>query len=114
MTAETRAAFDNKSENHNEAQMSNQKSAEIAARFDRLPPSRTVWTMVILISLRGVFAFYVLVFTCSVAPGTAPSGLFKAESLGFLASLAPLAVAGFGAFVFSTFAGLWLGALVFG
>jgi putative MFS transporter len=99
---------------HQEAQMSNQKSAEIAARFDRLPPSRTVWTMVILISLGGVFEFYDLFFTGYVAPGMVQSGLFKPESLGFFASLAPLAVAGFGTFVFSTFAGLWLGALVFG
>jgi MFS transporter, putative metabolite:H+ symporter len=94
--------------------MSNQKSAEIAARFDRLPPSRTVWTMVILISLGGVFEFYDLFFTGYVAPGMVQSGLFKPESLGFFAALQPLAVSGFGTFVFSTFAGLWLGALVFG
>jgi MFS transporter, putative metabolite:H+ symporter len=95
-------------------QMSNQKSAEIAARFDRLPPSRTVWTMVILISLGGLFEFYDLFFTAYVAPGMVQSGLFKPESLGFFAALSPLAVAGFGTFVFSTFAGLWVGALVFG
>lgn len=94
--------------------MSNQKSAEIAARFDRLPPSRTVWTMVILISLGGVFEFYDLFFTGYVAPGMVQSGLFKPESLGFFAALAPLAVAGFGTFVFATFVGLWIGALVFG
>ncbi|MEA3120113.1 MAG: transporter, putative metabolite:H+ symporter [Paraburkholderia sp.] len=94
--------------------MFHQKSAEIAARFDRLPPSRTVWTMVILISLGGVFEFYDLFFTAYVAPGMVQSGLFKPESLGFFAALAPLAVAGFGTFVFSTFAGLWVGALVFG
>ncbi len=98
--------------------MSNQQSAEtaahIAARFDRLPPSRTVWTMVILISLGGIFEFYDLFFTGYVAPGMVQSGLFKPESLGFFARLAPLAVAGFGTFVFSTFAGLWIGALVFG
>lgn len=94
--------------------MSQQKSAEIAARFDRLPSSRTVWTMVILISLGGMFEFYDLFFTGYVAPGMVQSGLFKPESLGFFAALAPLAVAGFGTFVFSTFAGLWVGALVFG
>ncbi len=94
--------------------MSNQKSAEIAARFDRLPPSRTIWTMVILISLGGVFEFYDLFFTGYVAPGMVQSGMFKPESLGFFAALAPLAVAGFGTFVFSTFAGLWVGALGFG
>ncbi len=94
--------------------MSHQKSAEIAARFDRLPPSRTVWTMVILISLGGVFEFYDLFFTGYVAPGMVESGLFKPESLGIFGSLAGLAVAGFGTFVFSTFAGLWIGALIFG
>jgi len=94
--------------------MSMEKSAEIAARFDRLPPSRTVWMMVILLSLGGVFEFYDLFFTGYVAPGMVHSGLFTPESLGFMAALGPLKVAGFGTFVFSTFAGLWVGALVFG
>jgi MFS family permease len=94
--------------------MSSEKAAEIAARLDRLPPSRTIWTMVILISLGGVFEFYDLFFTGYVAPGMVQSGLFKPESLGFFAALQPLAVAGFGTFVFSTFAGLWVGTLVLG
>src|SRR6202162_3689816 len=94
--------------------MSNQKSAEIAARLDRLPPSRTIWTMVVLISLGGVFEFYDLFFTGYVAPGMIEAGLFKPASLGILASLQTLAVAGFGTFVFATFAGLWVGTLVFG
>nr|WP_043287132.1 MFS transporter [Paraburkholderia oxyphila] len=94
--------------------MSIEKSAEIAARFDRLPPSFTVWSMVILLSLGGVFEFYDLFFTGYVAPGMVHSGLFTPESLGFFSALGPLKVAGFGTFVFSTFAGLWVGALVFG
>lgn len=90
------------------------KSAEIAARFDRLPPSRTVWLMVILLSLGGVFEFYDLFFTGYVAPGMVRSGLFAPESLGFFSALGSFKVAGFGTFVFSTFAGLWVGALAFG
>ncbi|MGV2288013.1 MFS transporter [Trinickia sp. YCB016] len=70
--------------------------------------------MVILISLGGVFEFYDLFFTGYVAPGMVESGLFKPESLGIFESLAGLSVAGFGTFVFSTFAGLWIGALIFG
>jgi putative MFS transporter len=93
--------------------MSIEKSAEIAARLDRLPPSRTVWTMVILISLGGAFEFYDLFFTGYVAPGMIHSGLFTPASLGAFAGLKTIAVAGFGTFVFATFAGLWLGALVF-
>lgn len=94
--------------------MSGQYTADIAARLDRLPPSRTVWTIVVLISLGGIFEFYDLFFTGYVAPGMVGEGLFKPESLGFLAGLSVLKVAGFGTFVFATFAGLWVGALLFG
>ncbi len=94
--------------------MPDQTAATIAARLDRLPPSRTVWTIVVLISLGGIFEFYDLFFTGYVAPGMVGEGLFKPESLGFLAGLSVLKVAGFGTFVFATFAGLWVGALLFG
>ena len=88
-------------------------SAEIAARLDRLPSSRTVWTMVVLLSLGGFFEFYDLFFTGYVAPGMVKSGLFSAASLGPLAALKVISVAGFGTFVFATFSGLWVGVLAF-
>lgn len=94
--------------------MSEIESARIAARLDRLPPSRTVWTIVILISLGGVFEFYDLFFTGYVAPGMIKSGLFTAQSLGFFAGLGSIKIAGFGTFVFSTFAGLWFGVVLLG
>ncbi|HZX70406.1 MAG TPA: MFS transporter [Rhodanobacter sp.] len=94
--------------------MSEIESSRIAARLDRLPPSRTVWTIIILISLGGVFEFYDLFFTGYVAPGMIKSGLFSAQSLGFFASLDSIKVAGFGTFVFSTFAGLWAGVVLLG
>jgi putative MFS transporter len=94
--------------------MSSQNPAEIAARLDRLPPSRTIWTIVILISLGGIFEFYDLFFTGYVAPGLVKSGLFTAQSLGFLAGLGAIKVAGVGTFVFATFAGLWVGLVAFG
>ncbi len=86
--------------------------AEIAARMDRLPPSWHVWRMIVLLSLGGVFEFYDLFFTGYVAPGMVKSGLFTPASLGPLAALKVIAVAGFGIFVFATFAGLWVGALI--
>ncbi|GLQ93703.1 MFS transporter [Dyella acidisoli] len=89
-------------------------SAAIAARLDRLPSSRTLWKIIALISLGGLFEYYDLFFTGYVAPGMAKSGLFSPDSLGFFASLAGIKVAGFGTFVFSTFAGLWLGVVLFG
>ena len=88
------------------------RTAEIAARMDRLPPSWHVWRMVILLSLGGVFEFYDLFFTGYVAPGMVKSGLFTPASLGPLAALNALAIAGVGIFVFATFAGLWVGALL--
>jgi MFS transporter, putative metabolite:H+ symporter len=88
--------------------------AEIAARLDRLPASRTVWTIVLLISLGCVFEFYDLFFTAYVAPGMIASGLFTQDSLGVFASLKMIQVAGFGTFVFSTFAGLWCGVVLLG
>jgi putative MFS transporter len=89
-------------------------SADIAARLDRLPSSRTVWNIVLLISLGCVFEFYDLFFTAYVAPGMIAGGLFTADSLGVFASLKVISVAGFGTFVFSTFAGLWLGVVLLG
>jgi putative MFS transporter len=88
-------------------------AAQIAARLDRIPASRTLWTIVVLISLGGAFEFYDLFFTAYVAPGMLQSGLFTPESLGVFASLRALKVAGFGTFVFSTFAGLWVGVIAF-
>jgi putative MFS transporter len=88
--------------------------ADIAARLDRLPSSRALWTIVVLISLGCVFEFYDLFFTAYVAPAMVDEGLFSAGSLGVFASLKLIRVAGFGTFVFSTFTGLWLGVVLFG
>jgi putative MFS transporter len=89
-------------------------SSDIAARLDRLPSSRAVWTIVLLISLGCVFEFYDLFFTAYVAPGMTASGLFTAQSLGVFAALKGIRIAGFGTFVFSTFAGLWFGVVALG
>jgi putative MFS transporter len=87
---------------------------DIAVRLDRLPSSRAVWNIVVLISLGSVFEFYDLFFTAYVAPGMVETGLFTPESLGIFASLKVIRVAGFGTFVFSTFVGLWLGVVLLG
>jgi len=89
-------------------------SCDIAARLDRLPSSRPVWTIILLISLGSVFEFYDLFVAAYVAPGMVHNGLFTPESLGIFAALNVIEVAGFGTFVFSTFAGLWFGVVMFG
>jgi len=86
----------------------NSNVGDVAARLDRLPLTRGLWRLVILISLGGAFEFYDLFMTAYVAPGLVASGLFTARPAGFFA------IDGVGFFVFCTFAGMWLGAIGFG
>lgn len=81
---------------------------DVAARLDRLPLTWGLWRLVILISLGGAFEFYDLFMTAYIAPGLVASGLFTASPEGFFA------LNGVGLFVFSTFAGMWVGAIGFG
>ena len=83
-------------------------AGEVAARLDRLPLTRGLWRLVVLISLGGAFEFYDLFFTAYVAPGLVAGGLFTARPAGFFAP------DGIGFFVFCTFAGMWLGSVGFG
>ena len=84
-------------------------AAEVAARLDRLPFTRTLWRYVTLISLGGVFELYDLFMTAYITPGlTRPGGLFVTSGVGFFSPH------GIGFFVFSFFAGMWVGTLGFG
>ncbi|HEY4275973.1 MAG TPA: MFS transporter [Rhizomicrobium sp.] len=83
-------------------------AAEVAARLDRLPMTRGLWRLVVLLSLGGAFEFYDLFLTAYVAPGLAAGGLFTAHPASFFA------VDSIGFFVFATFAGMWLGSIGFG
>jgi putative MFS transporter len=94
--------------------MTSCQSAVIAARLDRLPPSRHVWTMVLLLSLGGIFEFYDLFVTGYVGPGMVKAGVFAPTSLGAFNVLGPLGVEGLGTFVFATFAGLFVGSILLG
>ena len=50
-------------------------AAGISARMDRLPTTRHLWVLVLLLSLGGWFEIYDLIFTGYIAPGLAKSGL---------------------------------------
>jgi putative MFS transporter len=80
----------------------------VSARLDRLPASRYVWRLVILLSLGGCFEFYDLILTGYVSPGLIRSGIFHAGATG-LFGLTDQAT-----FVSVTFLGLFVGTLVFG
>jgi len=78
----------------------------ILARLDRLPATRHIWIMVVLLSLGGMFEFYDLFFTGYVVPGLVRAGLLANVSLAIFTGPA--------AFVAATFGGLFIGTIAFG
>lgn len=83
-------------------------SGSINARLDRLPATRYIWTLVLLLSLGGWFEFYDLFFTAYVGPGLVSSGILAETTSSFFG------FSGLGAFVAATFAGLFIGTFAFG
>ena len=79
----------------------------ISARLDRLPATKYIWKLVLLLSLGGCFEFYDLFFTAYIGPGLVRSGLFSSTSASFFG------FNGLASFVAATFAGLFLGTLIF-
>lgn len=90
------------------AQSAGLYAGEVAARLDRLPFSKTLWRFVTLISLGGAFELYDLFMTAYITPGFVRTGLFAATAPSFFSPH------GVGFFVFSFFAGMWVGTIGFG
>jgi MFS transporter, putative metabolite:H+ symporter len=89
-------------------------AADVAARLDRLPASRHIWGMILLISLGACFEFYDLFLTAYIVPGMNAQGLFSDASLGPFSVLKSIKAPGAGTFVFALFAGLFVGTIIFG
>jgi putative MFS transporter len=83
-------------------------ASAITARLDRLPATRHIWKLVLLLSVGGCFELYDLLMTAYVSPGLIRSGIFHAGAEGFL-GLSDQA-----AFASITFAGLFVGTIGFG
>ena len=79
----------------------------VAARLDRLPPSRHTRRLVTLLSLGGWFEFYDLFFTAYIAIGLFKGGIFKPTTQGLFD------LQGFASFVAALFLGLFIGTLAF-
>jgi MFS transporter, putative metabolite:H+ symporter len=84
------------------------QAALITARLDRLPTTRYIWKLLLLLSLGGCFEFYDLFLMTYIGPGLVRSGLFSAASTSFFG------LTGLASFVSATFAGLFIGTLAFG
>lgn len=84
-------------------------SAEsISARLDRLPPTKTIWKFVILISFGVFFELYDLLYTAYIAPGLVAEGLLTTTTAGLFGTT------GIASFIASLFAGLFIGTLACG
>ena len=59
-------------------------ASDIVARIDRLPPSRPVWTLIVLISLGACFEFYDLMMTAYISPVLAEKLGLSAERVAAL------------------------------
>ncbi len=87
--------------------MRTEQAAAIAARLDRLPATRSIWKLVLLLSLGGCFEYYDLFFTAYIGPGLVRSGMFSSTSASFFG------FTGLAGFVAATFAGLLIGTSLF-
>src|SRR5580658_75509 len=84
------------------------EAALISARLDRLPTTRYIWKLLLMLSLGGCFEFYDLFLMTYIGPGLTRSGLFTAASVSFFG------LTGLASFVSATFAGLFIGTVAFG
>lgn len=80
----------------------------ISARLDRLPATRTVWKMIILLSVGLFFELYDLLFTGYVAPGLVKAAILTPTTPGLFGST------GVASFVAALFAGLFIGTIACG
>jgi MFS transporter, putative metabolite:H+ symporter len=80
-------------------------ASEITSRLERLPPTRTIWKFVILLSFGFFFELYDLLYTGYIAPGIVKSGILTTTTATLFG------MTGIAAFVASLFAGLFLGTI---
>lgn len=83
-------------------------AAALSARLDRLPATRTIWKMVVLLSLGFFFELYDLLFTGYIAPGLVKSGILTSSTPGLFGTT------GVAGFIAALFSGLFIGTIACG
>ncbi|MBN3756401.1 MFS transporter [Paraburkholderia sp. Tr-20389] len=83
-------------------------AGSISARLDRLPPTRTIWRLVVLLSLGFFFELYDLLYSGYVAPGLVKSGILSTTTHGLFG------MTGVASFIAALFAGLFIGTIACG
>lgn len=83
------------------------EAARITARLDRLPMTRQIWTLVLLISLGGWFDTYAIFLTGYIAPGMFADKIFTPTTVSFFG------FTGLASFVAALFTGLFIGTMFF-
>ncbi len=83
-------------------------AGSISARIDRLPATRTIWTMLALLGFGMFFELYDLLFTAYVAPSLVKSGVLTAKTAGLFGT------SGVASFIAALFAGLFVGTILCG
>ena len=80
----------------------------ISARIDRLPATRTIWTIIVLLGFGMFFELYDLLFSAYVAPSLVKSGLLTATTAGLFGTT------GVASFIAALFTGLFIGTILCG
>src|SRR5579871_1435069 len=83
-------------------------AAQISARLDRLPITKSIRKIVVLLSLGLFFELYDLLFTAYVAPALVASGILKSTTVGLFG------MTGVAGFIASLFFGLFIATLICG
>ena len=89
--------------NQHGATPSSANVASISARLERLPMTRAIWKLIILLSLGYFFEFYDLFYTAYIAPSLVKGGILTTTTPGLFGTT------GVASFVAALFAGLFIG-----
>jgi len=80
----------------------------ISARLDRLPATRSIWKLIVLLSLGFFFEIYDLLFSGYIAPGLVKSGILTSTTAGLFGT------SGVASFIAALFSGLFVGTIACG